>query len=184
MMDVILNRVRLESQRVLNSSAKTRQGIVVGYDPDHYAVKVELQPDGARTGWIPLKSPWIGNGWGLYAAPSIGDVVEVSFHENDKEAPSAGLRLYNQSAKPLSCPSGEFWLVHSSGNFIKFQNDGVIRSHGLWLHDGDFRTTGDITDRYTTINQTVNAFREIYDIHTHGGIQVGSSDTQVPNQQI
>ena len=46
----------------------TRQGTVTAYDPDNYAVKVQLQPTGEETGWIPLSSPWVGNGWGLAAA--------------------------------------------------------------------------------------------------------------------
>jgi hypothetical protein len=62
MIEKLRNQMRLESKRVDSTEANTRMGIVDGYDPSHYAVKVRIQPEDRLTGWMPLASPWVGNG--------------------------------------------------------------------------------------------------------------------------
>jgi len=126
MMRHLLNAQRAAAQQAGQGRAATRHGTVSSYDPGAYAVKVLLQPDNALTGWIPLKSAWVGNGWGLFCPPSIGDAVEVDFQEDDGGAGSVGLRFFNNADRPLPCPSGEFWLVHGSGSLLKFLNDGSV----------------------------------------------------------
>jgi hypothetical protein len=126
MMHDLLNAQKAAAQQATQGRASTRQGVISSYDPNAYAVKVMLQPDNVPTGWIPLKSAWIGNGWGLFCPPSIGDAVEVDFQEDDGGVGSAGLRFFNDSDRPLPCPSGEFWLVHKSGSLLKFHNDGTV----------------------------------------------------------
>lgn len=122
----LLNAQKSNAQQASQGRAETRHGTITGYDPSTYAVKVQLQPDGTLTGWIPLKSAWVGNGWGMFAPPSIGDAVEVDFQEDDAGVGSVGLRFYNDVDRPLACPSGEFWLVHKSGSLLKFHNDGSV----------------------------------------------------------
>ena len=39
--------------------SSTRSGLVTAYDPSTYSVKVQLQPTGEETGWIPLETPWV-----------------------------------------------------------------------------------------------------------------------------
>jgi len=129
MMRHLLNAQRAAAQQAGQGRAATRHGTVSSYDPGAYAVKVLLQPDNALTGWIPLKSAWVGNGWGLFCPPSIGDAVEVDFQEDDGGAGSVGLRFFNNADRPLPCPSGEFWLVHGSGSLLKFLNDGSVELH-------------------------------------------------------
>jgi hypothetical protein len=126
MMHDLLNAQKAAAQQATQGRASTRHGVISSYDPNAYAVKVMLQPDNVPTGWIPLKSAWIGNGWGLFCPPSIGDAVEVDFQEDDGGVGSAGLRFFNDSDRPLPCPSGEFWLVHKSGSLLKFHNDGTV----------------------------------------------------------
>lgn len=120
----MLNAMRREASAVLGDVAFTSAGIIRSYDPANYAVRVELQPQGTLTGWIPLSTPWVGNGWGMFCAPSIGDLVEVTFLNGDIDSGVAGLRLYNEQDRPLNVPSGEFWLRHNSGASFKFTNDG------------------------------------------------------------
>jgi len=126
MMKPILNAMRLQAQRQATSSRGTSVGTVTSYDPDNYAVRVELQAEGILTGWMPLCSPWIGNGWGFFAAPSVGDMVEVTFFGGDIEAGYVEGRLFNDIDLPLSVPSAEFWVVHQSGSFLKFTNAGDV----------------------------------------------------------
>jgi phage baseplate assembly protein gpV len=126
MMNQLLNTIRAAAQQAGQSVATTRQGTVTSYNPATHSVRVTLQPDNELTGWLPLKSPWVGNGWGLFCPPSIGDLVEIDYQEGAQGYGSVGLRFYNDEDRPLPCPSGEFWLVHQSGSMLKFHNDGSV----------------------------------------------------------
>jgi hypothetical protein len=126
MMRDLLNAQKAAAQQATQGRAATRHGTVTSYDPNAYAVKVTLQPDNVVTGWIPLKSAWVGAGWGLFYPPTIGDAVEVDFQEDDGGVGSVGLRFFNDTDRPLPCPSGEFWLVHKTGSLLKFHNDGSV----------------------------------------------------------
>ena len=181
--------------------ARTRIGIVDGYDPAHYAVTVRLQPENAPTGWIPVTSPWVGNGWGLFAPPSPGNVVDVHFQEGGKEAAFACLRFFSTVTRPLAVPAGEFWLVHATGAFVKLTNDGKLSLqdasgaslvldnngtatlHADLLVQGTITATGDISDR-NGANGTVQNIRAVYDGHTHSGVVSGGATTAIPNQQL
>src|SRR3977135_2236766 len=102
------NQVRLWADRALSRITLPRMGIVTNYDPDRHSARVKLQPEGIFTGYLPVTEPWVGNGWGMYAPPSIGDVVEVHFQQGGKEAGFIVNRFYSAKTKPLSVPSGEF----------------------------------------------------------------------------
>lgn len=150
MLHQLLNSMRQQADMAGGARAETRNGIVSSYDQDNYCVKVKVMPEGDETGWIPLKSAWIGNGWGMFCPPSIGDAVEIGFQEDDFEAGSSGLRFFNDSDRPLSVPSGEFWLVHQSGAFFKLTNDGKLLVNGHTEIDATAPTinitaTGNIT---------------------------------------
>lgn len=179
-MEDMLNQMRRAAEGANSTRATTRHGTVTSYDPANYAIKVELQPDGTLSGWLPLKSPWVGNGWGLFVAPSIGDAVEVDFQEADGGVGSVGWRFFNDSERPLSVPSGEAWLVHQSGMSIKLTNDqklalddgagasiilgsGNITSTGTWTHTGTLTANG--------IGLTT---------HHHTGVQPGSGNSGTP----
>lgn len=125
----LLSAMRAQAQLAGRARTATRTGLVDSYDPATYAVKVRLQPDDKMTGWLPLLSPWVGNGWGLFAPPTIGDMIEVHFSEDDPNAAAAGQRFYNDTDRPLPCPTNEFWLVHKSGSLLKFHADGSVELH-------------------------------------------------------
>lgn len=179
-MEGLMNHMRRAASEAVQSRAVTRQGLISSYDPDTHAVKVELQPDGTLTGWIPLKSMWVGNGWGLVCAPAIGTAVEVDFQEADGGVGSAGLSFFNDVDRPPSVQAGEAWLVHESGASIKLTNDGaltltdgkgamihlaggMITSAGNWTHTGTFAANG--------IELTT---------HVHTGVATGSAITGAP----
>lgn len=175
-MDAILNHMRRAAQEASSSRAATRHGIVDGYDPANHAVRVRLQPDDTLTDWMPLKSAWIGNGWGMILAPSVGDAVEIDFQEADGGVGSVGWRFYNDSDRPLTVPAGEAWLVHKTGQSIKLttdgkltladgkgaiitlNGDGTITSAGNWTHAGTFKAN--------SVELTA---------HVHKNVQAGSS---------
>jgi len=191
----LLNAMRREASNVLGDVALPSTGIVRSYDPNKYAVRLELQPQGNLTGWIPLQTPWVGDGWGMFCPPTIGDLLEVAFLNGDIDSGVAGLRFYNDQDRPLSVPSGEFWLVHKSGSFLKFHNDGSIDIHAAgninssaaaWNHTGPMNVTGAITGTSTitapnvigTTNVTFGGKSGIG--HTHSGVQTGSGNTGAP----
>ena len=120
----LLNAQKSIAEEVGKNRAMTRQAVVTSYDPQTYSIQATLQPDGVSTGWMPLKSVWIGNGWGMFCPPSIGDTIEVSYQEDNGNIGSGGWRFYDANNRPLPCPSGEFWLVHKSGAVFKLLNAG------------------------------------------------------------
>lgn len=126
MMQKQLNHMRQLGQMATQAQATTRIGIVTSYDPNTYSVKVMLQPENLETGWLPVTSAWIGNGWGIFCPPSSGDMVEVQFQEDGQSAGFIVGRFFNDIERPLPAPSGEFWLVHKSGSLLKFHNDGSV----------------------------------------------------------
>jgi phage baseplate assembly protein V len=202
MMNHLLNAIKAQAELQGNGTARNRMGIVTGYDQDNYSVKVELQPDGLKTGWLPLLSAWGGNGWGMFAPPIIGSVVEVSFIENDIESGFVNLKLFSDVHRPLSVQSGEFWLVHQNGALFKLLNNGAATlsdGHGAaitlngdgtitssasnWTHngnvviEGEVKTSGDITDTYHTNTRTIAGIRGVYNNHIHTDPQGGSVST-------
>jgi uncharacterized protein involved in type VI secretion and phage assembly len=126
MMNPVLNAMRLQAQREASTRRQESVGLITSYDPANFSVRVQLQSEQILTGWLPLCSPWIGNGWGMFAAPTVGDMVAVHFFNGDLEAGFVEGRLYNDIDRPLSVPSGEFWLVHATGSFAKLTDAGQI----------------------------------------------------------
>lgn len=120
-----INMMKLQAQ-MSGRKANVRLGLVSSLDQANYCAKVRIQPEDAETGWLPIASEWVGNGWGLFCPPEINDMVVVEFQEGDFEAGIITRRLYNDSDRPLSVAPGEFWLVHQSGSFLKFKNDGSV----------------------------------------------------------
>lgn len=163
MMGPLQNAMRLQALRAMSDQASERVGIVRNFDPNIWAVRCELQPEGNLSGWLPLTAPWVGNGWGFFAAPSIGDMVAVHFFGADLEAGFVGGRMFNDIDRPLPVPSGELWIAHVSGAFFKLTNDGkaqfsdahgasvalngdgTITSAGAWAHIGTLNVNGDVT---------------------------------------
>lgn len=103
-----------------------RRGLVTAYDPDSYSVKVQLQPTGEETGWIPLGTVWAGNGWGFAAGPVIGAQVSIDFDSGRAGDGQATVQLYNDEDRCPGPPSGELWMVQKSGSLLKFHNDGTV----------------------------------------------------------
>jgi hypothetical protein len=187
------NAVRGTAMGAQNGHADPKIGLVMSYDPARYAVKVALQPAGNITGWIPLGALWVGSGWGLYAPPALGDMVMVDFAEGHGEAGHAALRFFNDVDQPLPVTSGEFWLVHKSGAFLKLFNaggltfadghgasltmngDGTMTSQATaWTHMGDLNVTGMVTAAVDVIGGGKHVKSHV---HTGGTI---SGDTGVP----
>lgn len=174
------NEMARHAEDAAGRLATSRYGVVTSYDPDTHAAKVILQPSGIETGFLPIKSAWVGNGWGLFSPPSIGDQVGVSFQEGSLEAGFITGGFYSDVDRPLPAPSGEFWLVHQGGASLKFTNDGkvTLTAPAKLFVVGDLDVSGDITDQTVGGNTvTLAALRADYNAHTHPDVQAGSGST-------
>lgn len=125
-MRALLNQMSRQSQQSGAGFTGTRQGIVTAYDPTTYSVKVQLQPTGEETGWIPLSTAWVGNGWGMAAGPMLNAVVSVVPDSGNISNGMVVGQFYNDVDRSPGPPSGEFWVVHQSGSLLKFTNDGQV----------------------------------------------------------
>lgn len=209
MMQALMNNVRMQALMASGIKTTVRIGTIDTYDHANYCARVIIQPEGSRTGLLPIVAPWSGNGWGMFCPPTAGDVVEVHFQEGDIEAGFICGRFYNNISRPLDVPSGEFWLVHKTGAFFKLTNDGKVTatdkagstivmngdgtgaanfSGGLTLNanvqiNGNLIASGSISDQ-NGAKGTVQHIRDNYDVHTHPGIQPGSGNTGTPSTPL
>lgn len=137
-----LNFMKAHMGEMLAQQHRPRCGIVQSFDPATYTARVLMQPEGHLSGWLPVLTQWAGNGWGLFAPPSPGDQVKLIPQEGSGQNYVVAGAMFSVVDKPLPAPSGELWLVHAKGQFIKLCNDGSIESSGTWNHTGDFHASG------------------------------------------
>jgi len=156
-MDELFNVIKQHAGALDQGGGQPRFGTITSVNPAAATARVTLQPEGVLSGWLPVLSPWIGPGWGLHCPPSPGDQVLVLAQEGDAEHGIIIGCSYSTAMTPPAAPVGEFWLVHSSGSYIKLQNDGTIQMHG------DLHVAGDVYDRQGPLSR----LRGHYDGHTH-----------------
>jgi phage baseplate assembly protein V len=168
MIQQLRNQMVLAAMMAQSNRAENRMGIVTSYDPGTASARVRLQPedpaDPARslTGWMPVASAWVGNGWGIDAPVSPGDQVEVQFLGGDIENGYICVRLFSDHARPTGAQSGEFFLTHASGSKLQFHNDGTVTliSAGTlssqapqWNHKGPVQIDGALLVTQTITGQ-------------------------------
>ena len=192
-MHELLDIMRRESLRAMAQFATAKVGFITSYDPTSHRAKVNVMPQAvdqntvtAETAWLPIATTHIGNGWGIYAAPAIGDQVVIVHQEGHHGAGIIVGRVNNDAAaRPPAVPSGEIWLMHSSKSRLKFLADGTIQfvsSSGSSLRflpdgalhvQGDLYVTGDVYDRYGSLDR----LRASYNAHAHIDPQGGVVST-------
>ena len=96
--------------------AAPRYGIVDSCDPKTYRAKVVLAPstDGKTpmTGYLPMLTGYMGNGWGMVAPLQKGDQVIVLFVQNHPDQGVILGRIHDQSHTPPVRPgqqAGRGW---------------------------------------------------------------------------
>ncbi|HDT5217318.1 TPA: baseplate assembly protein [Enterobacter roggenkampii] len=207
-MNQLNNLIAMRAQQAFAGFSGTRQGVITAYDPKEYAIKASLQPTGEETGWIPLGTPWAGNGWGFAAGPMIGAEVQIDFDSGTIGVGMAGGQFYNNEDRSPGPPSGELWIVHQSGSMLKFFNNGAVviqdkagtvfslngdgtsthtASNGMTINanmqnNGNFQSAGSIADM-NGLHGTMNTIRVTYNGHNHHENGAGNNTNQ-PNQQI
>ena len=173
-MEDLLNLMRRESARQGDASmARTRVGLVDGYNPELHAVRVRLQPEDLLTGWMPLAVAMAGTGWGVMSPPSPGDQILVHFQEGDGNVPIACGVIFSDARRPPSVPSGEIWLVHGSGSRVRLLSDGSIDVNGPTIRIG--------ADGATFRKLLDERFHAWATTHTHPGVGAPLSPPTLAN---
>jgi len=210
MMQQFRNQLGLAAQLAGGELQHTKVGIVTSYDPAIPAARVRLQPedpddpDATLTGWLPVPSIWVGDGWGLDAPVSPGDQVEVKYFGAEVENGYIAGRFYSDQVRPLGAKSGEFFLRHESGAFVKLTNDGKLAVNSQVEIDVTAPTvviqaTGNVNVQaagqanvtapsislgasgQSLLSVITSAFQALFNGHTHN--ETGSV-TGAPNQQM
>jgi phage baseplate assembly protein gpV len=170
-MEQLLNVIKQRAGALDQGGGQPRFGTVTSVNPTMATARVKLQPEGVLSGWLPVLSPWTGPGWGMCCPPSPGDQVLVLAQEGDAEHGIIVGCAYSNVQMPPNAPVGELWLIHSSGSFIKLQNDGTIRMQG------DLHVAGNVYDQQGPLSR----LRSHYDAHSHtdshGGATSGPNPT-------
>jgi phage baseplate assembly protein V len=173
--DRFWNAVKAQAGGLDGLAGVARFGLVSSFDPAAYAARVMVQPENVLSGWLPVLSAWVGNGWGLAAPLTPGDQVLLLAQEADAEHGVILGCVWSAVDKPAGATSGELWLQHQSGSFVKLKNDGTIAMQASTVNiAGNLVVTGDISDR-NGANGTLAALRNAHDTHAHPDPQGGIS---------
>jgi phage baseplate assembly protein V len=169
MTNILSNIIKSHASNLDQSAGQAKFGTVTSVNAANATARVTIQPEGVLSGWLPILSMWVGNGWGMTCPPTPGDQVLLVPQEGDAEQGVIVGRVFSVNQMPPAAPVGEFWLLHQSGSFLKLCNDGTIRING------DLHVAGDVYDQHGP----VSGLRAHYNSHTHiaGNNQVTSSPT-------
>ena len=161
-----------------------RFGTVQSVDTATYTAKVMLEPDGILTNWLPIKSLWIGSGWGLVCPPNAGDQVICVPHDGDPDNLVIVGSVYSQQQVPPDGNQGEFWLVHQTGSSVKLTNAGSVDVVGVNMATmtvGGSSLVMTPTGIALTSSVLTHNGVDIGYVHEHGGVTPGGSNTGPPD---
>lgn len=188
-MDPLANLVKSYAGALDNAIARPRFALVTSVDAATATARVVLQPEDVLSGWLPILSPSVGSGWGMWCPPSPGDQVMVLAQEGDADQGIIVGRAFSLVDPPPPAASGELWLVHATGSTIKLLNSGMIemigpvRIIGSVSVQGSVTVTGDLAAGGTSSDGhgPLSGLRTHYDDHTH--VQSNGGVTSIPSSQ-
>ncbi len=157
-MDEVYALIQQAAQQQVNNRV-FEYGHIVDYDSTSHSVRVLLpnlvgpvKRDGTGnlpyvTNWMPLMSPWVGNGFGMQVVPiggantdspadyvkgeqvivefidtEQGIMASASLYYSDRQQPPGNALMNNNAAMV----AGETILQHQSGSYVYFKNNGDI----------------------------------------------------------
>ena len=166
-MDLLWNMIKAGAGGLDGLTGTVRFGLVSSFDPSTFSAKVMVQPENVLSGWLPVMSPWVGNGWGLAAPLPPGTQVIILAQEGDAEQGVIAGAVWSSEDRPMGTPDGELWLQHQSGSFVKLLSDGTIQLNAPTVYvQGNLVVNGDISDQ-SGAHGTLAALRNAYDQHLH-----------------
>ena len=158
-MERLLNAIRVQAGTLDRTFGQPRFATVTSFDSSSFTARVQLQPEGVITGWLPVLSPWTGAGWGMVCPLLAGDQVLVLPQEGDAGHGVIVGRAFSELAPPPVTPTGEVWLSHPSGSRLCLRNDGTV------YIAGDLHVGGEVYD----VHGSLGHLRQHYNSHTHVG---------------
>jgi len=164
-MDRFMNVMKAHAAALDRGQGQARFGVVASTDPARYAVRVRLQPEGVLSGWLPVLSPWIGAGWGVFCPPAPGDQVLVVAQEGEAEHGVVVGACFSDRRPAPEGAVGELVLRHATGTTLRLANDGTVRIVGTVHVQGDLHVTGQLHDSHGALD----TLRQHYNQHTHPG---------------
>jgi len=166
-MERFVNTIKAHADALVQAQGQPRFGTITSVDPNTGTARVALQPEGVLSGWLPILSAWVGAGWGMICPPAPGDQVLVLAQEGAAEHGIIVGRIFSSQQLPPPAPSGEFWLVHQSGSYLKLLSNGTVQI------GGDLHVIGDVYDSQGSLSR----LRGHYDAHTHTDSHGGLTTT-------
>jgi phage gp45-like len=166
----LANVIKSYAASLDQTSGQIKFGTVTSVNSSNATARVLIQPESVLSGWLPVSSQWIGNGWGMICLPTPGDQVLLVPQEGDAEQGIIIGCIFSTKQIPPAAPIGEFWLVHAAGCSLKLCNDGTIRING------DLHVTGDVYDSHGPMSR----LRTNYNEHTHSMATSGTTTLPTP----
>ncbi len=174
MIEKFMNIMRLQSSLGSGTGNQTLIGQVIAYDPVAYAAQVKLyegdptdeDAPSLTTGWLPIGKLAIG----VYAAPNIGDLVQVNFQEGNINNGIINLAI-NTGTPSRAVPAGTI--------FIESTNPVNLVAPVVNI-DSPEVSLGNLDD---ALSGLLNGMAQsIYNSHTHNDPVSGV--TGAPNEQM
>lgn len=190
-MNVLQETIRRLAEDAVARYAQPRHGLVQSVDPAQHLVRVEIQPEGVVTGWIPDCSIAAGAGLRVAMPSEIGTQVLVVPGEGDEGTYRIVGRLFDdETPPPVSAVTGKpaqpgEMLAVSGSATVHLSASSITLMVGqvkLTLDSGGLHLTGalDATGNITSTGGDVKAQSISLTQHTHSGVQSGSSNTGLP----
>jgi Type VI secretion system/phage-baseplate injector OB domain/GpV Apex motif len=194
-MEELLNALAVRAGSMDAQMGQPRWGIVQSFDPTRYMARITLQPENVLTGWLPIVSPTYGPGWGVVSPLEPGQQVLCIPDNGDHDNPCILGGTWNTQAtvpkipssitgQPNNLQSGEWAFVSPQGSYLRFCADGsvLLSATALYMLAQTIYSLGSGSSTPQRL-ATETFVLDVYNNHTHGGIQPGGGNTAVPNQQ-
>lgn len=199
MSDRLIAAIKRHAAALDGTHGVFRWGSVASVDPVTMRVRVEIQPEGVLSGWLPIVQTGAGGGLTLVTVPQIGwqaavvsdngeaehGVVVGFSHTDASPMPSVANAIAGSAATAqpgetiLSGPGGAVLRICADGTIFIAGNtniQGTLTVSGDILGQGNIRATLDVTDRNMQ-HGSLATLRTAYDAHAHPvtSVQAGSS---------
>lgn len=175
--------IRRTAYEMMSTTPKPRHGVVKNVNPTNGTVRVAWDDSENLSGWLPVAQIAAGNGWSAVCLPAPetqvfcvpdtndgGSMVVVGAVHSDR-SPTGKVTPY-KATDTVPITPGELVLQGPDGQFIRFPAGGGIQSRGTWIHDGDLKTSGQVTD-LDGVHGSVDVLRQAYNGHRNTGVQPG-----------
>jgi phage baseplate assembly protein gpV len=146
----LFNTFKRGASEVVTSLGVPRFGTVTSTDPTRHAVKVQIQPEGVLTGWLPCGSASVGPAT-IVSPPTLGDQVVLVPLEGDAEHWAIIGRVFSAASAPPVSPAtgkpvqaGEV-RIFTAGAWLHFAGGNVYGAATAWNLTGNVAVTGAIT---------------------------------------